>query len=94
MVQAFSLTESDLKEMIPSGQQLVYYNRISWAVSYLKKAGLVENVERGVLKITDKGVSEFKNVHKFNANYFRKFSFIQNISSRGADDSKAVYVFI
>ena len=58
MVQAFSLTESDLKEMIPSGQLLVYYDRISWAVACLKKAGLVENVERGVLKITDKVVSE------------------------------------
>ena len=80
--------------MIPSGQQLVYYNRISRAVAYLKKAGLVENVERDVLKITDKGVSELKNVHKFNANYFRIISFIQNISSRGADDSKVAYVFI
>ena len=55
---------------------------------------MVENVERDVLKITDEGVLALKNVHKFNANYFRKFSFIQNISSRGADDSKAVYVFM
>jgi restriction system protein len=86
VIQAFSLTESDLKEMVPSGQQLVYYNRITWAITYLRKAGLVENVSRGIIKITELGLSELKNIHKFNVNYFRKFTAFREFAAKDVDD--------
>jgi restriction system protein len=38
----FGLTESDWSEMLPSRQQTVISNRIAWAKTYLKKAGLVK----------------------------------------------------
>lgn len=86
VIQAFSLTEADLKEMIPSGQQLVYFNRIYWSLSYLRKAGLVENVSRGVIKITNIGLSELNNVHKFNVKYFRKYASFREFESRADND--------
>jgi restriction system protein len=43
-------------EMQPSGQQPVFDNRVTWAVSYMKHAGLLEHTRRGVFRITERGV--------------------------------------
>ena len=82
VIKEFSLTDSDLKELVPSGQQAIYYNRISWSITYLRKAGLIENVSRGVLKITDLGVSELRNIDQINIDYLRKFSSFRTFTNR------------
>ena len=49
------LTEADLKEMLPSGVQPTFVNRVAWAATYLKKAGLLESTRRGYYRITARG---------------------------------------
>ena len=49
------LTESDLKEMLPSGVQHTFVNRVGWAATYMKKAGLLEPTRRGYYRITARG---------------------------------------
>lgn len=49
------LTAQDLKEMLPSGRQPVFANRVSWAVIYMERAGLVERVRRAVYRVTAEG---------------------------------------
>lgn len=49
------LTEADLKEMLPSGVQPTFVNRVGWAGTYMKKAGLLESTRRGYFKITPRG---------------------------------------
>ncbi len=49
------LTDADRSEMLASGMQPIYKNRISWARTFLKKAGLVDQPSRGLLRITDRG---------------------------------------
>jgi restriction system protein len=51
----FSLTDSDMAEMLPSGKQATYANRIGWAKTYLAKAGAVESLQRGTVQITENG---------------------------------------
>lgn len=51
----FCLTQDDRAELLPSGGQPVVENRIGWAKTYLKKAGLVESPKRGVVRITARG---------------------------------------
>lgn len=51
----FQMTEADLAEMLPSGTQPVFLNRVTWAKSYLKKAGLIESPKRSACQITDAG---------------------------------------
>ncbi|WP_215905123.1 winged helix-turn-helix domain-containing protein [Treponema pectinovorum] len=41
--EEFSLTEDELGIMIPSGTQSVFYNRVGWARTYLKKANLINS---------------------------------------------------
>jgi restriction system protein len=55
----FSLGEADLAETIPSGQKKIR-NRISWALSFLRHAGLVQSVRRGRNAITDLGRDALK----------------------------------
>ena len=50
-----SLSDEDLREMIPSGRQPVFTNRISWAVIHMERAGLVERVGRAVYRLTKEG---------------------------------------
>jgi restriction system protein len=54
--QEFNLTEEDRKELLPSGTQAVFDNRVGWARTYLKKAGLLESKKRGYFNITDQGL--------------------------------------
>jgi restriction system protein len=51
----FGLTPEELAEFLPSGQQPVFINRIGWARTYLKKAGLLDSPRRGYFRITGRG---------------------------------------
>ena len=62
LVDQFHLTEDDLREKIPSGRALLFDNRLGWANTYLKKAGLIGSERRAYLQITESG-------HKFLASH-------------------------
>ena len=49
------LTEEALLERLVSGRQTIYDNRISWATTYLKKAGVITSPKRAQVAISDKG---------------------------------------
>lgn len=49
------LSAEERAALLPSGQQTIIANRVHWARSYLKQAGLVENTRRGHYRITDAG---------------------------------------
>jgi restriction system protein len=49
------LTTAERQELLPSGQQTVISNRVQWAKTYLKKAGLLMQPGRGVIRITPEG---------------------------------------
>jgi len=43
----FNLSDVEKRELLPSGRQARFDNRVAWARAYLKKAGLIENTRRG-----------------------------------------------
>ncbi len=53
----FNLSDEERQEMISSGVQTVIANRISWARTYMKKAGLLMDPQKGYFKITEAGSS-------------------------------------
>jgi restriction system protein len=70
----FGLSEEEKKELLPSGQQAVFSNRVGWARTYLKKAGLLEAPKRGFLKITDRGIEVLEsNVSEINNAFLMRF---------------------
>lgn len=56
LAKEFKLTEEDLAQLLPSGRTPLFYNRVGWSRLHLKKAGLVEDPERGLVKITRQGL--------------------------------------
>ncbi len=70
----FNLTTAERAELLPSGQQGTFRNRIGWARTYLKKAGLLEAPRRGVFKLTSKGAQALaSNPAKIDVKYLEQF---------------------
>jgi len=55
LAKQFSLSEQERRELLPSGQQARFDNRVHWARSFLKQALLLENTKRGHFRITKRG---------------------------------------
>lgn len=53
----FNLSPHELSVLLPSGMMPVFKNRIGWARTYIKKAGLLSSPRRGVYVITERGQS-------------------------------------
>jgi restriction system protein len=51
----FSLTPDERSNLLPSGRQTTFANRVHWAKSYLGKAGLIELTRRAHFRITGRG---------------------------------------
>ena len=91
----FNLTEEEMEEWLPSGKQQVYKNRIGWALTYLKKANLIESPTRATFIITDSGKSVLKeNPEVVDQEYLMKFDsfkgFKKNIDNPDDDDKQIV----
>jgi restriction system protein len=56
LAKHFALTPDELAQRLPSGKQTTFTNRIAWAKSHLKGAGLVASPRRGVHTLTDRGL--------------------------------------
>jgi restriction system protein len=83
----FGLSETERRELRPSGPQTVFDHRISWARHYLKKAGLIESIKQGVSRITPRGLNTLKdNPAKLDRAYLRQFKEFTEVDSRGTDD--------
>lgn len=66
LAKIFNLTDEELIEMYPSGNGAIFYDRISWALSYLNMTGLVEKPKRGHYQISDEGLNLLRTPNKIN----------------------------
>lgn len=55
LAQEFKLSREEINELLPSGQQNKFYNRVGWARTYLKKSGLLRSTRRAYFEITERG---------------------------------------
>lgn len=55
VAESAKLTEEDLAEMLPSGRQTRFSNRVAWANVHLQRAGLIKLIQRGVYEATEAG---------------------------------------
>ena len=55
LASKLDLSDADMTELLPSGKQTVFANRVHWAKSYLKQAELLEPTRRAHFRITARG---------------------------------------
>lgn len=60
LADQFHLTAKERLELLPSGNQAIFNNRVGWARTYMKKAGLLKSTRRGYTCITDRGLDVLK----------------------------------
>jgi len=77
--------------LLPSGRQTTFANRVHWAKSYLKQAGLVASTRRAYFKITERGKAALaQNDRPINSSYLEQFSDFQAFRERVREDEPAV----
>lgn len=70
-----ALSEGDLSELLPSGKQTTFANRVNWAKSYLGKAGLINLTKRAYFEISESGRSVLANPPEMiNTKFLMSFS--------------------
>lgn len=89
LAQQLNLSAEELAELLPSGRQTVFKNRVSWAKTYLKKAGLLNSPARATIVITDAGKKVVAdNPDKIDSKYLEQFpSFVDFTSAPETQDS-------
>lgn len=86
--QHFKLTDEELKQLLPSGRQGIFVNRVGWASTYMKKARLLESTRRGYLKITERGLSVLKDMPShININFLDQFEEFKEFRALKKDKS-------
>lgn len=92
LTKEFHLTQEDLESRYESGY-LIFENRSSWALTYLKQAGLLFSPKRGVIRITERGKDVLKqNPTSLDHKFLMKFKEFQDFwtrSSRASNDSES-----
>lgn len=53
--EQLNLTDDDEQESYPNSGDLVFADRVSWALTYIQRAGLINRVSRGVYELTQDG---------------------------------------
>lgn len=86
----YKLTDSETRELLPSGSQFLFANRVGWARTYMKKAGLLSAPKRGVVQITERGKQVLKkNPDRIDNTVLRQFpEFLEFQSAKGEDSKK------
>lgn len=91
LADKFELTAEERKHLLPSGRQPAFDNRVGWARTYLKKAGLLKSPRRGYLQITDRGLAVLEqDPPEINYNFLMQFDeFVAFRTHKRDDDGKA-----
>jgi restriction system protein len=93
LVSHFGLTDDEIRKLLPSGKQAIFRNRIGWARTYLKKAGLLTSPKRAHFQITDRGLEllkeDLKEINGAVLKRYPEFVEFQSIKRTKDDDNNS-----
>lgn len=74
LAEKFALSKEERKELLPSGRQPTFDNRVGWARTYMKKAGLLQTTRRGCFQISQRGLQVIRaNPKQVDVNFLNQF---------------------
>jgi restriction system protein len=87
----YKLKDSERRELLPSGGQFILDNRLGWARTYLKKAGLLSAPKRGTVQITERGLQVLRDhPNRVDNKVLRKFPEFLEFQTAKGEDSKSI----
>jgi len=85
----FQLTEEEIEELLPSGRQARFANRVAWAKVYLERGALLLSPERAHFQITDRGREVLQNPpDEISVKFLSQYPEFQEFRSRSSKDSE------
>jgi restriction system protein len=93
LATTLGLSDSDCQEVLPSGRQTRFANRVTWAKVYLAQAGLLVAPRRGHFRISDSGRQVLESPpERIDIKFLERFSqfieFRNRTSGGGKDDTR------
>jgi restriction system protein len=83
LAKKYSLSEDELKEMLPSQRARRFPNRVAWVFTYFKHAGLIESPARGTYRITEKGREVLaKNLDRIDLRFLKQYDSIKEFTGK------------
>ena len=83
LAEQFSLTDEERDELLPSGKQRTFDNRVNWAKTYLKQAGLLSYPQRGFFLATEEGLKVLQqSPDRIDNNFLKQYKSFQEFQSR------------
>jgi restriction system protein len=74
LAKEFKLSEEDRRQLLPSGRQFTFDNRVGWAATYMRKANLLESTRRAHYRITRRGLDVLKkNLDRIDVRFLQQF---------------------
>lgn len=90
LAEKINLSEEEKREMLPSRNQTVFYNRVTWVIAHFKSAKILENTKRGFIKITPLGLDILKqNPPTINLKFLKQLSTYQEAMNTWKNKSAA-----
>ncbi len=90
LAEKFSLSNEDRKQLLPSGRQATFDNRVGWARTYLAKAGLLQVTRRGYFRISERGLKVLQGKpKKIDNKFLRQYPEFLAFQSRNSDIEEA-----
>jgi restriction system protein len=88
LAETMFISKEDRVLMLPSGQQTIFANRVGWAKTYLKNAGLLSNPSRGKVQVTEAGRRALgQNPERIDNDFLEQFpSFVEFKCKRSDSD--------
>ncbi len=91
IAQEYKVSKNEQERLTPVGKRSAFYVRVTWAVSQLRNTVLLENLERGVLKITERGINVLsKNPKTIDNKLLSQFPEFKKFTGVNKDDSKQI----
>ncbi len=88
LAEKYKMTAEEREQFLPSGKQRTFDNRVHWAKSYLKQAGLVEFPRRGFYVATDEGRKILtQNLDRIDNKFLKQFDAFQEFQNRKGSQS-------
>jgi len=83
----FDLSQDEREELLPSGRQTVFANRVHWAKTYLKQAGLIATTRRAHFQLTERGRGALReNGNRIDNHYLSRFAEFLDFKARSRLD--------
>lgn len=88
LADKLGLTSDEHAQLLPSGKQTLFGNRVHWAKTYLAKAGLIESTRRGHFKITERGQRVLgANPSRIDNEFLNQFNEFRQFKEKSAEDT-------